>query len=665
MKPGDLVKGKYELLELVGKGGMGLVFRVRCLEGADTLPEGLAPGDECALKVVHQHLLVEDDFVKRFAREARNSLKIQGHPGIVSVYEYDQTDDGSPYLVMEFVRGRTLAEVLEAHPKGVDLQTGYRIVRGLAFALAHMHGAKNDRGAPAPVVHRDLKPGNVVLTDEGEVKLLDFGIAKSDGTKLSRTGLVVGTPAYMSPEQWRGEVLDGRSDQYALGLLAFALLTGEVAFQSETATGYMHQHLSGPIPDARRRRRGITRKASKAITRALAKKRDSRYPSCSAFALEFPAERAPRSKPRPAVAPEASPKSPVPKTVVSGGQADAGSPGRVPGWISVPAGLLAVLVVTLGIVYYGSWAGEATVEAPPPVSPDIQSATLTPPPPAMGALALQADTPVRVIISDSLTVGVSPGSSARSNLRPGSYRIRIQSTRQRSVSVVQVVNVEAGVLQTLDIRLAGQVEAARQNARLASAWSSFSEGARATAQSTTTSTPVSLLLWDNFAEDSGTWEFAAGGTLQEGRLVLEADRAAAYVPTGITHRNFAIRFTLAHLGGTASGGAGVSFGFRQWGRDQHFVLLDAYERRAVRIGTIADTWISALPWTSSPVITRDVNVVELIVSRGEAEVLVNGRSIGRASLPSATAGSVVALMVGGGPATYAFDDVVAVGLGDG
>jgi serine/threonine protein kinase len=196
----------YELLEATGAGGMGTVYRAR----------EHASGRIVALKV----LRADAGDLTRFALEARMLAKL-AHPGIVEYVAHGVTADGQPWLAMEWLEGETLDHSLERGTLSVD--ETLRVARSVADALAAAH--------EAGVVHRDLKPSNVFLVCDGRVKLLDFGIAKSiDVTGLTHTGELVGTPAYMSPEQARGEAVDGRADLFALGCIVFRCITGKVPF---------------------------------------------------------------------------------------------------------------------------------------------------------------------------------------------------------------------------------------------------------------------------------------------------------------------------------------------------------------------------------------------------------------------------------------------------
>lgn len=202
---------RYELVEAVGRGGMGEVWRATDRELGRTV----------AVKVLPPELTRHEEFRVRFRREARTVASLN-HRNIAVLHDVgeDTTDDGTtPFLVMEFIEGRTLTAALT--DGAFTVVRALAVARDIADALAHSHAQG--------LIHRDIKPSNVMLTSEGGIKVLDFGIAKvvaETTTRLTATGMTVGTPAYLSPEQLTGRPVDGRSDQYSTGCLLYELLTG-------------------------------------------------------------------------------------------------------------------------------------------------------------------------------------------------------------------------------------------------------------------------------------------------------------------------------------------------------------------------------------------------------------------------------------------------------
>jgi serine/threonine-protein kinase len=268
---------------LVGVGGMG---RVYCAEQ-------VALGRTVAVKVVHPSLADEEQTAARFLNEARAASRLS-HPNSVAIFDFGRTDDGRPYIVMEYLRGRDLSRVA-ADEGPLPLARLVGVLKQTLAALEEAHALG--------IVHRDLKPDNIVLEPLRSgldfVKVVDFGLAKilqSETTAtprgsappgaLTRPGLVCGTPEYMSPEQSRGDALDGRSDLYSVGIVLFEMLAGRVPFVADTATKTLLLHLSEPAPDPRdvAPDRSIPGLFAQVATQALAKSADERFQSAREFA---------------------------------------------------------------------------------------------------------------------------------------------------------------------------------------------------------------------------------------------------------------------------------------------------------------------------------------------------------------------------------------------
>jgi len=219
---GTVIADRYRVESILGEGGMGRVYRARHVR----VPR------EAAIKVLRRALIADSYAVAAFNREARNAASVGDHPNVAAVYDFGETADGLVFLAMEFIEGETLTRRLEREPV-LSPGRAVEIVRQIAAGLTAAHEL------PEPVVHRDLKPDNILLkaTRDGSdwVKIVDFGIAKAakrDTQMLTTPGLVVGTPRYMSPEQLTGGAIDARSDIYALGMIAFQMLSGSMPFAS-------------------------------------------------------------------------------------------------------------------------------------------------------------------------------------------------------------------------------------------------------------------------------------------------------------------------------------------------------------------------------------------------------------------------------------------------
>jgi serine/threonine protein kinase len=252
--------GKYELLEKIGEGGFGIVYKAR-----DPLLER-----EVAIKILRMDIAGAPDFVERFHREARLAASLR-HPNIVTVIEVGE-QEGRYYLVMEYLEGEVLSELLKPG-QPLPLQQAVQILKPLAEALDYAHG----RG----LVHRDVKPSNIILSDGGKRPVLtDFGLVKSmtEGG-LTTTGVTLGTVEYMAPEQITGQEVGPTSDLYALGVIAYQMLTGRVPFTGRTPFEIQMGHVQQAPPPPRTLNPAMPEALAQVLTRALAKKQAFRYQS--------------------------------------------------------------------------------------------------------------------------------------------------------------------------------------------------------------------------------------------------------------------------------------------------------------------------------------------------------------------------------------------------
>ncbi|HVO44619.1 MAG TPA: protein kinase, partial [Aggregatilineales bacterium] len=260
--------GGYEIVALLGRGGMATVYRAH----------QTSIGRDVAVKVIKPELSGAQDFVVRFEREAR-TIAAMSHPHILKVFEYGRSGDLA-YLVMELLRGGSLAELIAKGPLPMAMTS--RVLDQIASALDYAHGLG--------IIHRDLKPQNVLLDDQQNAFLTDFGIAKIlSATVMTRTGTAMGTPAYMSPEQWQGQSLDARSDIYALGIMLYEMLTGRLPFNADTPFSLMHMHIYQSPSPVRSVRPDLPAGIEPVLQKALAKDREDRYTSAGALAEAFKA----------------------------------------------------------------------------------------------------------------------------------------------------------------------------------------------------------------------------------------------------------------------------------------------------------------------------------------------------------------------------------------
>jgi serine/threonine-protein kinase len=262
---GRRLAGRYELEDEIASGGMGTVWRAR--------DEVL--GRPVAVKVLHDHLARDPDVLDRFRLEAVAAARLN-HPAIVRVFDTG-IDDGVCFIVMELFEGRTLEDELSERTT-LQPEEAARVVGSALPGLAHAHREG--------VIHRDVKPGNILLDRDGYVKVTDFGIAKAAfaGDDLTTTGNLLGTSRYLAPEQVTGGAVDGRTDLYATGIVLYEALTGRVPFQAETHIATATLRLSAePVPP-RALRSGIPRHLDAVVMRALARDADERYQSAEEMA---------------------------------------------------------------------------------------------------------------------------------------------------------------------------------------------------------------------------------------------------------------------------------------------------------------------------------------------------------------------------------------------
>jgi serine/threonine-protein kinase len=435
-----LVEGKYKLERLLGKGGMGAVF----------LAQDLTLDREVAIKVLPPEISQDEHVVKRFQQEAKTAAKLD-HTNIIPIYRVE-SDGGLNYFVMKYISGTSLEDLLETkQPMAVpEIQ---RILWEAACALGHAHY----RG----VVHRDVKPANIMFDHDGKVMLTDFGISKAlqQATGLTGTGMIIGTPHYMAPEQAKGQQVDGRADQYALGVVGYRMITGMLPFSGDSVHTILYKHIFEEAPRTSQARAGIPLFLSDAIARALAKEPDQRFATMEDFATAVwpeqpvaaprsgkggaPATRARRKagvtseSPTEAVS-SAAPTTPMPVARTAGRPGTSAAPKTGPK--KSKAGLL-VAVTGLAAVGIGGYVVFRGKPEPLPTSPPPQQVARQSPP------ATQQATPPGPTAESTKTSSPPPTVTSAPQRGPATRK----PARQKSAAPPPVAVEEASGFITVNV----------------------------------------------------------------------------------------------------------------------------------------------------------------------------------------------------------------------
>jgi serine/threonine-protein kinase len=248
----------YKILEKLGGGGMGVVYKARDLK-LDRF---------VALKFLPHHLIADDEEKKRFIHEAKSASALD-HPNICTIYEIDETEDEQMFIAMAYYEGETLKKKIDRGPLPLDEAINLAIQVAQGLQCTHEAG----------ITHRDIKPANVMITNKGQAKIMDFGLAKLAGqkTRLTKTGMTVGTLAYMSPEQLQGIDADHRSDIWALGVVLYEILTGKLPFKGEYEAAMVYSILNEPPEPIIALRAGVPMELERIVNKAVAKNTNARY----------------------------------------------------------------------------------------------------------------------------------------------------------------------------------------------------------------------------------------------------------------------------------------------------------------------------------------------------------------------------------------------------
>ena len=438
-----LIEGRYRIERLLGKGGMGAVF----------LAHDLTLERDVAIKLLPPDVAQDDQIVRRFQQEAKTAAKLD-HPNIIPIYRVE-SEGGLNYFVMKYVSGTSLEDLLERKEE-LSVPEIQRILWEAACALGYAH----QRG----VVHRDVKPANIMFDHDGRAMLTDFGISKAlqAATGFTATGMIIGTPHYMAPEQAKGQAVDGRADEYSLGVVGYRMITGELPFAGDSVHTILYKHIFEEAPRAASRRADVPEFLSATISRAMSKEPDHRYATMEEFASAVWPEQpvAPPHQGRPVVrqrhrvmtdAPTeitGAPTTPLPATRAKTPPKRSRA-GLVIGVVIVAAGVGGYLALQRGAeqplrAAVDTVRVQDTVRVPAPASAPL-STTVQPKSPrraalnvvSQGSLTIDAS-PFGEVYIDGTDVGQTP--VVEYAVAPGRHTIRIEHPGYKTVS--ETVQVE-------------------------------------------------------------------------------------------------------------------------------------------------------------------------------------------------------------------------------
>lgn len=435
------LEGRYEIVRLLGRGGMAAVFLAR----------DLVLERQVAIKVLPPDTIGDGNLIVRFQQEAKTAAKLD-HPNIIPIHRVE-SEAGLVYIVMKYVSGHSLEELLAWGALSVPQIR--HILREAALALGHAHRRH--------IVHRDVKPANIMLDEDGRVVLTDFGISKAvrGSTELTTTGTIIGTPHYMAPEQIKGREVDGRADQYALAVVGYRALTGNLPFDGDPHS-ILYQQVFEPPPSILARRADAPGDLRLALERALSKDSKARFATMEEFAASVSGER-PHSLHSESTT-VVRPPIKAPERTTSSADHGAG--------VFVALGTVAMVV---GAVLFGLPKLQTPAEDRPRVSRSPSASRPEPRRSTAPSTAARPEpsrsrgtgkvrvtefaslnvrsTPRAVLYVDGIRIGLTPIANHR--LSPGTHRLRVEQKGYRPVSEAIVVKGSRPITRRYDLRRQG------------------------------------------------------------------------------------------------------------------------------------------------------------------------------------------------------------------
>lgn len=478
------VLGNYEIIAELGAGGMATVYRAR---------QSNVKRD-VAVKVIESQLAQNPEFIKRFEREAQ-TIAALNHPHILKLFDFGKTDE-ILYLVMELQPGGSLADLMSKQTLPLERISAFLEQIGSALDYAHMRG----------LVHRDLKPHNVLLDEQGNAILTDFGIAKilTDATLATQTGLAMGTPHYMSPEQWQGLPIDGRADIYALGVMTYEMLAGRMPFKGDTPYSLMHAHVTMEPPPLRTVRPELPLNLENVILKAMAKKPEQRFNKAAEFAAAFKVAMmggtplglsmtagTPVEAPAKATAlgqPVTTLGTPAPSTMLL--DKNGARPRQLRG-IGIGALIIAALAV-IGVIFVAIQPKSGATETPVAVNPTLAATATVPsatPSLTFTVTSSPTFTPTNTLTATSTTTAtITPSPTHTVNAETLAAQIVGERMTETAVIEASYTRTPTPNLRSTAIALVAATDAVKAITQTAAAASSFTKTPTPTPTQTFTST---------------------------------------------------------------------------------------------------------------------------------------------------------------------------------